>query len=129
VAFSVALVAALAAGLWLGGHPRDLPGFLRDRFVAKPAALTSEAAEIIQDNYYRSVGNTELENSSLQGMVHELRKRHGDRFSDSNRYSFTYSLHRSRCPGPNRHRYRVLFMQRPIEQVTCKRRFRHQRST
>jgi carboxyl-terminal processing protease len=82
VAFSVALVAALVAGLWLGGHPRDLPGFLRDRFVAKPAALTSEAAEIIQDNYYRSVGNTELENSSLQGMVHELRKRHGDRFSD-----------------------------------------------
>jgi carboxyl-terminal processing protease len=82
IAFGVALLAALAVGLWFGGHPRHLPEFLRERFVAEPAGLTSEAAEVIKDNYYRPVGNTELENSSLQGMVHELRKRHGDRFSD-----------------------------------------------
>jgi carboxyl-terminal processing protease len=82
VAFVVALVAALAVGLWFGGHPGHLPNFLRERFVAEPAGLTGEAAELIQDNYFRSVGDTELENSSLQGMVHELRKRHGDRFSD-----------------------------------------------
>ena len=30
VAFAVALVAFLCAGLWLGGHPAKLPGFLRD---------------------------------------------------------------------------------------------------
>jgi carboxyl-terminal processing protease len=82
VAFVVALVVALGLGLWLGGHPGELPGFVRDRFVTEPEGLTGEAAEIIQDNYYRSVGDTELENSSLQGMVHELRKRHKDRFSD-----------------------------------------------
>jgi carboxyl-terminal processing protease len=82
VAFAVALVAVLVAGLWLGSHPSGLPGFVRDRLAGEPEALTGEAAEIIQDTYYRPVGDTELANSSLQGMVRELRKRHGDRFSD-----------------------------------------------
>jgi carboxyl-terminal processing protease len=82
VAFGVALLAALVVGLWLGGHPGKLPGFLRDAFVAEPAGLTGEAAEAIRDNYFRPVGTTELENSSLQGMVRELRRRHHDRFSD-----------------------------------------------
>lgn len=82
VAFAVALVFALGVGLWLGGHPAQLPSFLRDRVVAEPGGLSGEAAEAIKDNYYRPVGNTELENSSLQGMVRELRRRHHDRFSD-----------------------------------------------
>jgi carboxyl-terminal processing protease len=82
VAFGVALALALGVGLWFGGHPAKLPDFLRERFVAEPAGLTGEAAELIKDNYFRSVGNTELENSSLQGMVRELRRRHHDRFSD-----------------------------------------------
>jgi carboxyl-terminal processing protease len=82
VAFAVALVALFAAGLWLGGHPRSLPDALRDAFVAEPSGLTGEAAEAIEDSYYRPVGETELGNSSLQGMVRELRRRHHDRFSE-----------------------------------------------
>jgi carboxyl-terminal processing protease len=82
VAVAVALVAVLAAGLWLGGHPQALPGPVRDTFVAEPAGLTAEAAAAIEDNYYRPVGEEELGNASLQGMVRELRKRHGDRFSE-----------------------------------------------
>jgi len=82
VAFVVALVAVLAAGIWLGGHPRMLPDPLRDLFVSEPAGLVGEAAEAIEDNYYRPVGETELGNASLQGMVRELRKRHGDRFTE-----------------------------------------------
>jgi len=78
----VALVALFAAGLWLGGHPRSLPEPLRDLFVAEPSGLTAEAAEAIEDNYYRAVGETELGNASLQGMVRELRRRHDDRFSE-----------------------------------------------
>jgi carboxyl-terminal processing protease len=81
-----ALVAALAvvlcAGIWLGGHPAKLPEFLRDRFVDDAAGLNLEATELIEDNYYRPVGSGELTNSSLQGMVRELRRRHHDRFSD-----------------------------------------------
>jgi carboxyl-terminal processing protease len=82
IAFGVALVAFLVIGVWLGGHPSKLPGFAREAFTEEPTSLVSEASEIIKDNYFRKVGNTELGNSSLQGMVRELRKRHKDRFSD-----------------------------------------------
>jgi len=78
----VAAAAVLCAGIWLGGHPAHLPEFLRDRFVGDSAGLTAEATELIEDNYYRPVGGEELTNASLQGMVRELRRRHGDRFSD-----------------------------------------------
>jgi carboxyl-terminal processing protease len=82
VAFAVALAVLFAAGLWLGGHPSSLPDPLRDVFVGEPAGLTAEAAEAIEDSYYRPVGQTELGNASLQGMVRELRRRHEDRFSE-----------------------------------------------
>lgn len=82
VAYAVALVAFLCAGLWLGGHPTTLPEFVREPFIASPAGLTAEAAEAIEDTYYRPVGDAELTNASLQGLVRELRRRHGDRFSE-----------------------------------------------
>jgi len=82
VALVAALIVVLCAGVWLGGHPAKLPEFLRDRFVDDAAGLNLEATELIEDNYFRSVGPTELTNASLQGMVRELRRRHGDRFSD-----------------------------------------------
>ncbi len=82
VAYAVGLLAFLCAGLWLGGHPGELPEFLREPFVGSPAGLTVEASELIEDNYYRSVGVTELGNASLQGMMRELRKRNDDRFSE-----------------------------------------------
>lgn len=83
VAFAAALVVLFAAGLWLGGHPRNLPEPLRDVFVAEPSGLVAEAAEAIEGNYYRNVGEEELGNSSLQGMVRELRKRNEeDRYTE-----------------------------------------------
>ncbi len=81
-ALVAALVVVLCAGIWLGGHPAKLPEFLRDRFVDDSAGLNLEATELIKDNYFRPVGSSELTNSSLQGMVRELRLRHHDRFSD-----------------------------------------------
>jgi carboxyl-terminal processing protease len=81
-ALAAALVAVLCAGIWLGGHPAKLPELLRDRFVDDSAGINLEATELIEDNYYRSVGPNELTNASLQGMVRELRRRHYDRFSD-----------------------------------------------
>ncbi|HEU4599701.1 MAG TPA: S41 family peptidase, partial [Solirubrobacterales bacterium] len=60
----------------------SLPEPLRDAFVAEPSGLTAEAAEAIEESYYRPVGEEELANSSLQGMVRELRRRYGDRFTE-----------------------------------------------
>ncbi len=77
-----ALLAVLAAGLWLGGHPAKMPPPMRDLFVDDSAGLTAEASELIEDNYFRSVPQAELTNSSLQGMVRGLRLRYDDRFSE-----------------------------------------------
>jgi carboxyl-terminal processing protease len=82
LALSVALLALLAAGMWLGGHPGHMPPLLRDVFVDGSAGLTAEASEAIQDNYYRPATQSELTDSSLRGMVRGLRRRHHDRFSD-----------------------------------------------
>src|SRR3954451_12892481 len=78
----VVLLAVLAGGLWLGGHPAKLPGAVSDVFVDGNAGLNVEATEAIEENYFREVTPTELTNSSLQGMVRGLRKRYDDRFSD-----------------------------------------------
>jgi carboxyl-terminal processing protease len=81
-ALAVALLAVLCAGIWLGGHPAKLPESVRDRFVDDAAGLNVEATEMIEENYYRRVGEGELTNASLQGMVRELRRHYRDRFSD-----------------------------------------------
>jgi carboxyl-terminal processing protease len=82
IAFGVALLVFLVLGIYLGGHPSKLPGFAREHLTEEPTSLVAEASEIIKDNYFRKVGDVELGNASLQGMVRELRKRHKDRFSD-----------------------------------------------
>jgi carboxyl-terminal processing protease len=82
VGLTAALLAMLAAGLWIGGHPAKMPPPLRDVFVDESGGLTAEATELIGDNYYRSVRDSELTDSSLQGMVRGLRRRYDDRFSE-----------------------------------------------
>ncbi len=66
------LLIALAIGLWLGGHPTSLPGFLRDTFVEKDHALHAEVMDTIEDNYYRKVSKDALEQQSLRGIVEAL---------------------------------------------------------
>jgi carboxyl-terminal processing protease len=82
VGLTVALLAMLAAGLWIGGHPARMPPALRELFVDESAGLTAEATELIEDDYYRPVSQGELTDSSLQGMVRGLRRDHHDRFSE-----------------------------------------------
>ncbi len=77
-ALVVLLPILLAAGLWLGGHPDDLPGFLRSAFVAdQQARAVDEAIERIEHDYYRPIPANQLANASIGGAVASL----GDRFS------------------------------------------------
>jgi carboxyl-terminal processing protease len=72
------LIAVLVAGVWLGGHPNDLPSFARDVLVADhQRQLIDQAAERIAHDYYRKVPSSELTNASIAGMVADLH----DRFS------------------------------------------------
>jgi carboxyl-terminal processing protease len=65
------------AGMWLGGHPNDLPGSLRDKFVASDTAVRDQVIDTIEQEYYKKVPRKELETASLRGIVASL----GDRFS------------------------------------------------
>jgi carboxyl-terminal processing protease len=63
---------ALAIGLWWGGHPESLPGFLRDIFVQNDRALQAEVVSTIEDNYYKKIPKSQLNEASLRGMVASL---------------------------------------------------------
>jgi carboxyl-terminal processing protease len=43
--------------------------------------LTSQATDVIRDSYYKPVEDSLLEEASVDGMVHELRRRYDDRFT------------------------------------------------
>ncbi|HEY7933562.1 MAG TPA: S41 family peptidase [Solirubrobacteraceae bacterium] len=69
----------LLAGIWIGGHPRVLPGFMRHAFVANHnTEVVDEALARIQHNYYRPIKSSQLTSASIAGAVASLH----DRFSN-----------------------------------------------
>jgi carboxyl-terminal processing protease len=68
----VSAVIALVAGLWLGGHPAELPGPIRDAFVQEDRALRAEIIDTIEENYYKPVKESRLDDASLKGIVESL---------------------------------------------------------
>jgi carboxyl-terminal processing protease len=69
----VLLLAVLAGGLWLGGHPEDLPGFARRTFVAdQDTRVVDEALARIHHDYYRPISASQLSNASISGAVASL---------------------------------------------------------
>jgi carboxyl-terminal processing protease len=72
---AVVVLGLLVLGLWLGGHPEDLPGFVKSTFVASSTQdkLFDEAIETVHDDYYRPVSNSELTSASITGMVASLK--------------------------------------------------------
>ena len=65
-------VLALAAGIYLGGHPSTLPGPIRDSLVDEDRAVRSQILETIQDNFYKPVDESKLDDASLKGIVESL---------------------------------------------------------
>jgi carboxyl-terminal processing protease len=77
-ALAVLVPLLLVAGLWLGGHPEHLPGFLRSAFVADhQTRVVDEAIQRVAHDYYRPIPTSRLTNSSISGLIASL----GDRFS------------------------------------------------
>jgi len=78
VVLGLLLPVLLLGGLWLGGHPEDLPGFLRRAFVSSPQTqVVDEAIQRIAADYYRPISTSKLDGASISGLVASL----GDRFS------------------------------------------------
>jgi len=75
---AVLLPVVLIAGIWLGGHPQNLPGFARDAFVGdSEGRLYDEALDMIAENYYREVDKDKLVDEGLTAGIESL----DDRFS------------------------------------------------
>lgn len=72
------MVAALLAGITLGGHPQVLPGFVRDALVGdRDTRVVTEAIDEVHDVYYREVPEAQLADAAIDGVVRSLQ----DRFS------------------------------------------------
>ena len=84
---------ALVAGIALGGHPRLLPGFVRDGLTERDERLevVEEAFDAIQDDYYRPVTRDELVDTSLAGAVKSLDDRFSQYFDPKSYREFTRS--------------------------------------
>ena len=84
----------LCAGIYLGGHPSGLPGFLRDPLVGdKDTRVVKEAIDRVHDTYYREYGRKDLSDRAIAGIVSSL----DDRFSNYSRRRSTRSSSSSRA--------------------------------
>jgi carboxyl-terminal processing protease len=84
----------LVAGLWLGGHPQDLPGFLRSAFVTgHQTEVLDEATQRIEDEYYRPISAGQLSNASIAAMVASLHDRFSHYLSPSEYREFVAPPH------------------------------------
>src|SRR4051812_24877255 len=72
-ALAVLVPLALILGIWLGGHPNNLPGVARDTLVAdSDGRLYEQAVDTIERDYYRKVDRKDLLNKSLGAAVDSL---------------------------------------------------------
>ncbi len=89
---SACALAALVAGLFLGGHPSVLPDPLRSVFVEDERALRAEVMDEIEDNYIRKVPRAQLVDASIRGMVSSLRDPFSHYFSPAEAKRFREAL-------------------------------------
>jgi carboxyl-terminal processing protease len=79
---ALGVLALLAAGIWLGGHPTRLPDPVRDALVGdEQAQLVDEAYDEIESDYYRPVQEGELTDAAIDGMVDSLKDRYSHYFT------------------------------------------------
>ena len=90
----LAAIAVLLAGIWLGGHPSDLPSLLRGGVFEsrRPATVTEQALNILTTRYYRRLNRSSLVDLGLSGMVAGLDDPYS-RYIDPS--SYQASLHES----------------------------------
>jgi carboxyl-terminal processing protease len=69
----VAAIVVLLAGIWLGGHPGDLPSPLRGGFFeGRNLVLVNQALNLLTSRYYRRLNRSSLVAGALSGMVASL---------------------------------------------------------
>src|SRR3954447_14917313 len=79
----------LVAGIWLGGHPGELPRPVRDLLVSdSQGRLYDQALDVIARDYYRPVDRDALLNTSIEAGVRSLKDRFSNYFDPKSYKSF-----------------------------------------
>jgi carboxyl-terminal processing protease len=89
---TVSLALALGVGIYLGGHPSTLPGPLRDALVDDDRALRAEVIDTIEDNFYKQVDESKLDDASLKGIVESLEDPYSHYFTPKEAKAFQESV-------------------------------------
>src|SRR3954470_14449006 len=80
------VVVALVVGIYAGGHPNVLPGFVRNTLVGdSDAQVYDDAIDRISGDFFREVSRKDLLNASLDGAVKSLNDRYS-RYIDPHQY-------------------------------------------
>jgi carboxyl-terminal processing protease len=87
-----AAVAGLVIGLFLGGHPKLLPGPAREVFVDDAIAVRAQLIKDVKDNFYKPVKEESLEQASFKGIVSSLKDRYSEYFTPDEAKAFTQNL-------------------------------------
>jgi carboxyl-terminal processing protease len=83
----------LVVGIWLGGHPRYLPGPVADVFVGNEGRRVAlEGLDAIHDKYYRSISTEKLSDSALKGAVASLKDRFSGYYSEKEYAQFNKAI-------------------------------------
>jgi carboxyl-terminal processing protease len=86
------VLVVLTAGIYLGGHPSALPDPVRDALVDEDRALRAEVIDTIEDNFYKPVDDSKLDDASLKGIVESLRDPYSHYFTPSEAKAFEESV-------------------------------------
>jgi carboxyl-terminal processing protease len=86
----LAILAALVAGLLIGGHPSWLPSPLRSVFVDESSAerRAGDVLSLLSHDYYRPVNTNKLLNTGLQAAVASLRDPYSHYYPPTEYHSF-----------------------------------------
>jgi carboxyl-terminal processing protease len=87
----VLLPVLLVLGIWLGGHPQDLPSPVRSALVGEQGNLYQEAIDTLERDYYRPLPRQALLDASLSGAIASLHDRFSNYFSPKAYADFTES--------------------------------------
>jgi carboxyl-terminal processing protease len=83
----------LVGGIWLGGHPSNLPPSVRDALVGNDdTAVFNEALDDVAKDYYRKIDPTKLTDTAISGMVAKLNDRYSHYFDPSDYKQYVNSV-------------------------------------
>jgi carboxyl-terminal processing protease len=93
----LALVAALASGIYIGAHPETpVFGALKDIVAPDQAEIdTDQAQTLIEQEYYRKVPESKLTNGSINGMVKSLKDPFSHYFDPKQNEAFEQAINGS----------------------------------